>query len=204
MLATKDASNPYITTFIPGFKCILVVKRKEYTCNLSDNGFQFERFVTGKAMANTDDDVEFVEHMHLVKVGNYKVLFCAETDATFQGFPVEIKCSNPAYWGTKVMFQMISNGSPKLCHGEKRRGVLTRVVMKRLSTVSRDALEYSNVRTLQNRILDGMAAIQDQLHENDSSQISFPYGGGPLKLIPNSDASFTVLPPSGLVESILR
>ena len=125
---------------VPGKKTILL-KRKEYTQNLADVGFRFERYVTGKLMSDSGGPLEFVEHMHLVKVGKHKVLFHAEADAlTLDGDPVEIKVSNPRYWGTKVMFQMISYGSTKLCHGEKYRGVLSRVTLRSLSSVARDAL----------------------------------------------------------------
>ncbi len=45
MLATKDASDPYFACRIPGTKCILVTKKKQYEFDLADLGFQFERCV---------------------------------------------------------------------------------------------------------------------------------------------------------------
>ena len=115
---------------VPGFKCILIAKKKDYIQNLADVGFQFERYVTGGSMMDTSNNTT-VEHLHLMKIGEKTVLFRAEVDAVdTDGSPIEVKASNPRYWGTKVMFQMISSGSTKLCHGMKSRGVLTRVTLK--------------------------------------------------------------------------
>ena len=47
MLATCDASDPYMVTRIAGTNTIYVVKNKEYVCDLSGFGFQFERLMTG-------------------------------------------------------------------------------------------------------------------------------------------------------------
>lgn len=204
MLANKDTADaPYIVTRVPGKNAILVVKRKEYAQNCADVGFQFERYVTGKKMSDSVGPSEFVEHLHLVKVGKYKVLFRAEADAlTVDGDPVEIKVSNPRYWGTKVLFQMISNGSTKLCHGEKYRGVLSRVTLRSLSSVARDALQCSNVTMLQNNILNGMEAIHEyQLGEGEIRKIVFSRGS--LTLPPTSSRSSVVLPPDDVVESLL-
>ena len=200
MLATKDATLPYITTRIPGTDCILVSKRQVYTQDLSDHGFQFERLVTGKSVPD-EGEVEFVEHMHLMKVGDYDVLFCAETDAIQHESPVEIKVSNPRYWGTKVMFQMISSGSTRLCHGEKSRGTVTRILMRNLSTVAKEALAYSSISQLQKNITDGMEAIDSQLKHNELRKISF-YGGS-LKLLPTSERASAILPPSDVVKSLI-
>ena len=79
------------------------------------------------------DTVDYLDgDMHTMKIGKrWTVLFCAEVDAKDDdGSPVEVKASNPHYWGTKVMFQMISSGSSRLCHGEKSRGALTRVTSR--------------------------------------------------------------------------
>jgi hypothetical protein len=201
MLANKDAGSPYIVVRVPGFKTILVVKRKEYDQNLADIGFQFERYVTGKSMSDVDAEVEFVEHMHLMNVGKYNVLFRAETDARQADSPVEVKVSNPQYWGTKVMFQMISSGSTKLCHGEKTRGALTNVTLKSLSRVARDSLAYSDVASLQKNILDGMEAIQEQLRDGEVRKVSF--SGGQLRLIHTSGRTSDVLPSGDVVRSLL-
>lgn len=201
MLASKDDSSSYITTRIPGTDCILVVKRKIYTQNLSDPGFQFERLMTGKDVPDAGT-AGFVEHMQIMKVGDYNVLFRAESDAILHGSPVEIKASNPRYWGTKVMFQMISSGSTKLCHGEKSRGTVTRITLQSLSTVVKESLEYSSISLLQENILEGMQAIESQLTHEELRKISF--SGGSLKLIPTSDRASAILPPPEIVISLLE
>ena len=45
MLATHDASDPYMVTLLPDTSTILVSKNKDYVKNLSDVGFQFERLM---------------------------------------------------------------------------------------------------------------------------------------------------------------
>ena len=191
---------PFIAQRIPGTKSILIAKKKDYEQNLGDFGFQFERHVTVGLM----DTVDFstVEHMHTMKIGKRTVLFCAEVDAKDDdGSPVEVKASNPRYWGTKVMFQMISSGSSKLCHGEKSRGALTRVTLKSLSRVSKDALEYANVSLLQKNILQGMEAILSQLRDDEPYRVNF--SGGLLKLLPASARVFTLFPPDDIVARLI-
>lgn len=202
MVATKnDSDGPYIVSRIPGTDCIIVVRRKEYTKNLADVGFQFERYVTGGRMADSQD-TSTVEHIHTMKVGSNTVLFCAEVDAIdAEGSVVEVKASNPRYWGTKVMFQMISSGSSKLCHGQKSRGVLTDVTIKSLYTVSREALQYEDVNTLQKNIQQAMEAIRSQLKDDRKYKITFSYGM--LKLVPASDRLYTLFPPDHVVSSLL-
>ena len=107
--------------------------------------------MTGHAMEDSSSDTAVVEHMHEMNVGSYRVFFRAETDAkTAIGrndtTPVEIKASNPRYWGTKVMFQMISSGSTVLCHGRKSRGSLASVELRSLADVASEAM-YSTRTT---------------------------------------------------------
>ncbi len=147
-------------------------------------------------------DFSTVEPMHTMKIGKRTVLFRAEVNAKDDdGSPVEVKASNPHYWGAKVMFQMISSGSSKLCHGEKWRGALTRVTLKSLLRVSKDALEYANVSTLQKNILQGMEAILSQLHDDNPHRVNF--SGGSLKLLPASAKVFTLFPPDDIVARLI-
>ena len=80
MLATQDASDPYMVTKVPG-GTILVSKKKEYVNNSSDAGFQFERLMTGQKMSDLPETISSVQHLQVLTVGNYRVLFRAETDA---------------------------------------------------------------------------------------------------------------------------
>lgn len=152
-------------------------------------------------MANSQDS-STVEHLHTMMIGSKTVLFCAEIDAIdAEGSIVEVKASNPRYWGTKVMFQMISSGSSKLCQGHKYGGLLIDVTMKSLSTVCREALQCANVNTLQKNIQQGMDAIQSQLQDDRNYKITF--SSGVLKLVPASDRLYTLFPPDHVVASLL-
>lgn len=203
MLASRDASDPYILSYVPGTNCILVVKCKDYVKNLADPGFQFERFVIGKKMADTDSSVDSTEHLHLMMVGEYKVLFKAETDALQSNSPVEIKASNPRYWGTKVLLQMISNGSTKLCHGSKYRGCITSVSVRGLVSVANEALRYGHAPALEQNILHGMQEIKSQMKDNGLRRIGFSRSGS-LSLLPTSSRAFAILPPDDVVMSMLQ
>lgn len=200
MLARQDTSAPYMVTRVPSTKTIMVVKSKEYVQNFADFGFQFERFVTGLSFADRPD-VEFVEHMHLMQVGPHRVLFRAETDALFDGEPVEVKASNPRFWGTKVMFQMISSGSPKLCHGVKERDMLTRVNLRRLSDISKEA---HSCAVLEKNILDGMRALKAQMvNAKDREVFKVSFMEDSLRLQVVNLRSAVLLPPVHIVKELL-
>ena len=178
----------------------MVIKNKCYEKNLADIGFQFERYVTGGSMKDTTN-ITNVEHIHTMQVGINKILFRAEVDAVdTDGSLVEIKASNSRYWGTKIMFQMISSGSSKLCYREKLRGVLTRVTLKNLSEVSPNALKYADINSLQRNIVEGMDDIQLQLKDAKKHRIIFRNGF--LKLVPTND-SCTLFPHYNIVKQLL-
>jgi len=203
MLANLDASGPFLATVVPGTETIMVVKRKSYFHDRSEVGFQFERLVTGQAM-NAVQSWEFTEHLHVMKVGKYQVLFRAEADAMKGSTSVEVKASNPQYWGTKVMFQIISNGSPDLCHGVKGRGRLQQINIRSLSNVTADALRGHDVRTLEKNILNGMNSLKDEMKNvraNEVFQISF--SAGQLKLQPTRRGEFALLPAEAIVKELI-
>jgi hypothetical protein len=208
MLARHDMSNPYMVTRVPTTSnTILVVKCKEYIQNLSDFGFQFERFVTGGNMKNVSNKIEFVEHMHTMQIGStYKVLFCAELDGIdAEGDPVEITSKNPKYWGTNVMFQMISVGCPSLCCGTKGRDILTEVRIRRLSDVASEALRRDNRSRLEQNIIDGMKALQEQMVDKDDGEVykvSFDRNGK-LQLLRANTRNAVLLPPINVVKELL-
>lgn len=210
MLAKCDASNPYMVCRIPTSKAnhtlLLVRKCKEYTQNYADIGFQFERYVTTGSMCRKDP-IDFLEHMQVMEIGTkFKVLLCAEADAVDDGGdPIEIKASNPQYWGTKVMFQMISSGSPTLCCGVKGRNILTNVTMRSLSNVAVDALRNRNCNTLEKNIVNGMQALLDQMikvKDYESYKISFDNKGG-ISVQRAVTRNAVMLPPHDVVKELL-
>lgn len=206
MLANCDASDPYMVTLIPGTKTIFVVKNKEYVADLSQPGFQFERLMTGKSMAGRDTDViSSSDHLQLLNVSEYKVFFHAETDAVDDGgYPVEIKASNPRYWGTKVMFQMISSGSTKLCHGFKSRGSLVKVSLQSLGEVANTALSAHSIESLEGNIVKGMESLRNQMETASPGEVfKVSFLGNSLKLSTVQDRSSNILPPEDVMMKLL-
>lgn len=223
VLATHDTgSNPYVVTLVPGTEnntntssssssgcTILVVKNKEYIQNLSDPGFQFERLVTGKPMkGESSDTVSSVEHIQIMDVSGHRVLFGAEADAVHYDNdhdPVEIKASNPRYWGTKVMFQMISNGSTSLCHGTKQRGSVTEISIRSLHDVSKDAVPHrSSVERLEDNIRKSMASLKTQLVDAKPGVVfHLSFVRSELVLTKARGRSADILPPEDIVLALL-
>jgi hypothetical protein len=208
MLAQCDNSDMYKVTKVPGTKkAILIVKPKEYTQNKGDAGFQFERLVTGESMNDASADIAFMEHMHIMKVGSYRVLFLAETDAVSNDAPVEVTASNPYHWGTKRMFQLISNGCPMMCQGVKDRSKqLVQVKHVPLSNLARDALSGASCSQLERKILQGMDALREKMADSEKGEefrIQFSHNGS-LHLESRSKQDGTVLlPPTEIVKELL-
>jgi hypothetical protein len=176
-----------------------------YIQNYADKGFQFEQIVTGKPIA-THKEISFHEHLHVVKVGAYKVLIMADADAVQDGETVEITASNPRYWGTKKFFQCLSNGSPSLCHGTKWKNTkITSIKLKSLSEMAQEALAFENVRTLERNIIeDGMESIQSQLEPfKKGTDCKLSFVAGKLKLAKFSGGGNHLLPLGSVVEKLL-
>jgi len=89
---------------------------------MADLGYQFERLVTtegnlsskadcNKAMEKRCDG-SAIFHLQTMKFGPFTALVETEIDAVDENSSlVEIKSGNPKYFGTKLMFQMMSSGS---------------------------------------------------------------------------------------------
>ncbi|GAX22979.1 hypothetical protein FisN_15Hu125 [Fistulifera solaris] len=197
MLADENESGKkYLVTNIPGTSVGLIAKDDEYDLNLAEPGFQFERVVTGKRI-DARDEPAFTEHLQLMQVGPFKVLFIAETDALKDGEPVEVACSNPYYLGIKKCLQCVSSGSPVLCHGTKYRGsTITSITMKSLSAMYESNSEQ--LRKAQKQVVSALEDLKEQLEDSThsgDSKISFSYTGkinihdqrGPSKLLPSLD-----------------
>ena len=204
MLASQDTDSRFIATRVPGTECILVVKSKVYTNNVSGIAFQFKRYVTDHDMSY-NPSCEQVEHIHVGKVGGNNVLFHADVDAIdSDGTPVKARVFDRRFMGTSAMFQMISSGSALLCHGEKSRGVLSGVALKSLSEVAGDALASSriNVKELESNILDGMESLKNQIKDDNIYKISFL--NGVLHLCPGNTSISTVLPNTDIVKDLIN
>jgi hypothetical protein len=202
MLANQgNDEKTYMAARIPHTNVIMIEKYEQYTSNYADVGFQFERFVTGHRMGDKHV-IESVQHLQVLQVGEYKVLFDCETDAVSADETVEIKASNPRYWGSKVLFQMLSSGSTKLCHGIKGRGVLQSIRVQSLVQVAR-ATDL-DTRRLEMNIKNGMAALKTQMHEHSAGTVlKIGFSGGKLKLVVPSRGS-EVLPSEKVVGELVK
>jgi hypothetical protein len=142
--------------------------------------------------------------MQLMKVAGYMVLFSAETDAADDsGNPVEIKLSNPMYWGTKTMFQMISNGSSNLIVGMKSYGTLNSVDMEDLITVAMTTLVSTDVRMLESNIRHGLEALNRQSGRFNNGEIFEISFNNDLQLLPFSGDRNALLPADEVVKEML-
>jgi hypothetical protein len=207
MLATGkiDRSTSYVACKVPHTNAIIVKKHKVYSQDYADLGFQFERLVTGKGMADRHNPMA-VEHLQVIQMRGFQVLFSAETDAVDEtDSVVEIKASNPKMWGTKTMFQMISSGSTKVCIGTKSQGTLTRVAVKSLRDVAQTAVKSPRITAiLEETILGNMTAIQEGMKDYESGvvvKIQFQGAGKDLELVPIRGVD--LLPAHGVIEELL-
>lgn len=206
MLASHDTTDPFMVARIPLTNTILVVKCKEYIQNYSDFGFQFERFVTDEKISSQDTGINWVEHLHTVQVlGKYCVLFCAEVDALLDHEPVEITASNSKYWGTRIVFQMISNGSPMLCHGIKQRGAIMNVELLQLSKIARDAIANANYKILINNIRRGMEHLQEQMAKAEDGRVfKVTFSGRNLRLESSATRQAALVPSKEIVKELME
>jgi hypothetical protein len=205
MLATGkiDKSTSYAVCKVPHTNAIIVKKHKVYTKDFADLGFQFERLVTGKGLADRHNLME-VEHLQVIQMRDFQVLFSAEADAVDDtDSVVEIKASQKK--GSKTMFQMISSGSTKLCFGTKSRGALTKVVVQRLRDVAVNAAKSPRiVAALEESILGNMTAIQEGMKDYEPGvvvQIQFNGDTKNLELVPVRGVD--LLPAHGVVGELL-
>jgi hypothetical protein len=177
--------------------------------NLADLGFQFERLVTGQTIGKRVKPT-FTEHMHLMQVGEYKILFIAEADALNDGAPVEVITSNPYFWGIKTCLQCVSSGSPVVCLGNKYRGEvgdyrgrLESISMENLSTLYK--YESEKLKRAESEILRALDDLNRELHRLDHArdfEVAFSKKNGRLTLQPGLGPS-QVLPSANVVEALL-
>lgn len=209
-LATQAAtqqdglSSNYVATKLPGTETILVVKHKFYITDYATIGFQFERLMTGGQCFDPTPDLGSVEHLHVMEVGEHRILFQAEVDAVYQDEPVELKASHPGHFGTKVMFQMISSGSPFLCHSVRRGLTVEGVRLESLEHIAKEAVDSTSVTvtTLEERILQGLADLREQMKGCCPGVIfKVDYVNGRLRLSDSPNTS--VLPPEEVVKELI-
>ena len=141
LLATKttptssNENTKLLVQIVPTTNIIFISKYPIYRQNVSDVGFQFERFITDKKMndvstnTNTSSSIKN-QHLQVFEIGSksnnnkkqrYTILCSAECDgiSNDENNIIEMKSSHQNFsQSTRVMFQMISNGSTLLYSGQ--------------------------------------------------------------------------------------
>ncbi|CAJ1356099.1 unnamed protein product [Effrenium voratum] len=199
-----EDGTKYLTQRCPGTDIILLCKHKQYQQNYADVGFQFERLLTGQRM-DGKHDLQKLESLHIMQIGGFKVLFSADVDAVDgQGFPVEMKTGNPRYFGTKVIFQMLSSGSKTLVRADVDKRSRP-PVLNRIHSVPLDTM----IRENRGALLQGFINIQEglttlkhsrEISEDGAAEVDFIRGE--LEVMPCSTAD--ILPSRAVVEQLLQ
>ena len=179
------------------------MNRKSYEQDLSVFGFQAERLCTGQEQMDCSDLLT-VKHIHTMKVHRWNVLFSAEVDAKTEKSSelVEIKASNERYWGTRVMLQMISSGSVKLCHVRRNGNILSGVSIKNLSIVAQDSLRFCPdfVKTAEDNIIDLLKTISENVKDDCPYKVSFLWSKIHLTRLKH----FNIFPPRQIIAQLLE
>jgi hypothetical protein len=188
MLANYSTGDrDYVVALIPGTKIIMITSHKEYVQDRAAIGFQFERLVTGNQFED-EFSYEEIHHLQLMKVGGYRVLFSAESDATDEeGNPVEITTSNPDYRGTKSLYQMLSNGSSVLYQGTKHKGKLIKVEAISFSEIEESCEEKFDLNLHEKLILNFMHYLRNEFKKNRFDQdktFTITFKGSNIELKP--------------------
>lgn len=195
----------YFCTRVPSTSIILVAKATGYAHDSAAIGLQFERLVTGGDPAALSS-MDAIEHLQVVRIGDYRVLIQAEVDAVnSEGQPVEIKSSPPSKWRTKVMWQMLSSASTQLCAFEvKPKEQLESVKLWTLEQVVERALRNRSVADLKSNILEGMQALVEQMKDapaGETRELSWHHGRLVLQVPRQTQAP--LLPREAVVRELL-
>jgi hypothetical protein len=102
------------------------------------------------------------------------------------------------------MFQMISSGSTRLCHGVKGRGNLRGIDIQSLQQVSRTAMMGRRVLSLEDTILQSMAALRFQMKDASQGEVfRVSFSNRKLHLSLARGRSGDILPPADVVRELL-
>jgi hypothetical protein len=236
ILATQRIPNgeKHLVALLPGSstRTVVVAKHKEYLQDYAVFGFQFERLVVGKPITALHDTKNNLEHLQVLEVSDrhnrrhrtggsdtvrYKILISGNADGMdANGNPVEVKTNKPKYWGTKVMFQMISGASLTMCFGQnsyKRNGsqsirFLSKIQLFSLEEVAAKALKNQSITRLETNICNGLetlkkAAINGELASEQVYEIGFSEQYG-LQLQPSTESIYALFPRKQVVDALLK
>jgi hypothetical protein len=174
-------------------------------------GFQFERLVLGKPPNERDPDWASHFHLHLLKIGAYKVLVTSEIDAaTGDGDdPVEVKFNTPYKWNVPMVFQLVSGGMAEFVHGDRKTRVIRSVSLSSLVPHA-TGREGTSVQQLESNILRGLARLDaalSSLEEGTDCQVLLDATTRDLCAVPVPaelrEPSRALLPPARAVRQLL-
>jgi hypothetical protein len=211
VLATQSIVSgcEYYVQLVPGTNILLIQKQTSYKQNLSDPGFQFERFVCGQQ--DNEGDFSSFHHLQVMTIANrYKILVSAECDGIdSDGNPVEIKCkANTEKDEVKTVFQMISSGSLSLYLGTKTKSKLPtvkKVHSKSLGSVIKSALHrtnHINIKQLERNLLSALDTLDHAVQTGALAHervMILSFNKGKLKLNP-----FQLIPPESVVKDLIK
>ena len=198
-----EAGTKYLTQRCPGTDIVLLAKHKQYIQNYAEVGFQFERLLTGREISHKHD-LQKTESLHIMRVGGFNVLFSADVDAVDErGCPVEMKTGNPRYFGTKVMFQMLSSGARTLVSADINKKMQP-PRLNAINQISIESLVQSNRAMLpsaEQNISQGLAYLKQAREISEEFPSELDFHGGSIMLKPCRDAD--LLPSKKEVEVLL-
>ena len=146
---------------------------------------------------------QYVICWSLAAHGNRKCpsFFSAEVDAVDADLAaVEVKISNAKNWGTKTMFQMISSGSSKICHGIREKEQIPRADIRSLSDITEKTLRQRPRDKLESNVLRHMSRLHKLIRQFEPDCIlvlSFDSNNELQLALPGQNMDF--IPSSGVI-----
>jgi len=203
MIATKEVPRKCGTTVIAQkYKNIIIVCKRRKHCNFNQLGYLFESLFKSQYQNRS---TKLQEGQRIIKIGNFRILFCAQVDAVEKDQSVEIKYGNYCLEKAKLatIFQMISNGSSTLLNGKPNMGWLWGTV----GSVQRFTLEQllskcslEDCKKAENNILDCIKEMKQKIEDGKIYEITFKHDEIFLRLceqdksiLPSAEALFDLL-----------
>jgi len=147
--------------------------------DLRGRGFEIQRLVTGRRMNDTHMDKVSMEHLQVLRLGPYNVLFVAQVDAVSKHGPhgrrTEVQTAPAPNW-RQIVFQMLAKGSTSLLHGiitagkslGRRGKVRNAMYLNRIDEYDlRELIQWSTTHVERERlassIIDGLGVIRERV-----------------------------------------
>lgn len=195
----------YVATRVPGTKAVLVAKYHVHPVNLSEAGYQVERFATGGSLVD-ENDLDSFEHLQVIHIApGFRTVVCAETDAVdADGNLVEVKSRNARYWGSDLALQMICSGSSWLYAARKDRKRLVSFQRLQLEDVISRCCSKEDVRRIEERLPAAMRKLKyfaDEGWFEGGKAYTIAFNEGEMEL--QAIETLTILPPEGILNDVL-